>query len=444
MSMFDIIINLIETALMVIFCYSLCEHQCRRNRIISVIFIIADTLWITYINTQYVYEQFLFLIDILFFFIYLSFVTDFSISKKLVIAFFVNSVINIINTSIVIILSVVFYHGINFTALTQEHHILLLILTKIILAIALYFTSEQIRSNSFSLDSKEYWYILVLLILCNIMFISMGNLIFLDEVNKVYLLLALISIIIFTVLLLRLAYQWNIKDREVLHSQYEINLLNARLADSKNLLDSQEQLHQMRHDLKHLLTLCSSSDSPDRDQELQHLADIYKDKIDHVVLPIQTCDTVIDHVLNIKRKEASIRDIDFVCRLNYTHPAAIEKTDLELILCNLIDNAMDHIGMERHIDVAISISRSNFQFHIINSIDHSVLDSNHNFLSLHRNAEHGYGVDTVRRIAEKYHGNLFYVEDGRNLTAQVLLPDCEDLMSEAGKAVRKERLYSKK
>jgi sensor histidine kinase regulating citrate/malate metabolism len=273
----------------------------------------------------------------------------------------------------------------------------------------------------------------VLLLLSNCVFTALSNIIYNETLNQVYLVIALFGIVLFTVMIIWFTVQLNLKNHDTLRSEYDNALLSAKLSDQNKLLESQEELHKIRHDLKHLLTLCNSADSFERDQELNEIANLYQSKVDQVFLPIQSNDPVIDRVLNIKGKEAAAKNISLTCQLNYTHPAAIEKTDLELVLSNLIDNAIEHIGLERHITVAIGIVHSSFQIRIINSIDHSVLDSDHHFKPSASSSEHGYGVDTIEQIVKEYHGSLYYCEDGFNLTAQVLLPDDEHYMSEKGK-----------
>jgi hypothetical protein len=127
MTVFDVVINFLETALMVVFCYSISDHHCKKNILISILFIIVDSLWITYSNTLYIFEGYLFLVDVAMFFVYLTMVSSFSTAQKLAVTLFDNTIIYIINSLTVVIFSMLLYHCIDYSTLVIEHHISLFI-----------------------------------------------------------------------------------------------------------------------------------------------------------------------------------------------------------------------------------------------------------------------------------------------------------------------------
>ena len=147
----------------------------------------------------------------------------------------------------------------------------------------------------------------------------------------------------------------------------------------------------------------------------------YEELVRNVPVPITTLSPAINHVLNIKREEALRKGIDFTASLNITHDINMEDSDLYLLLSNLLDNAIKHIGILKHIRVEMNDVEKMFRIRISNSIAHAVLDKNGNFISSSKDIEHGYGIRTVESIVSKYDGFISYAEENGELTISVMV-----------------------
>ncbi len=129
----------------------------------------------------------------------------------------------------------------------------------------------------------------------------------------------------------------------------------------------------------------------------------------------------MNYVLTLKKQEAIERGVDFDATINIPSPIPMEDADLYLLLSNLLDNAIQHIGIRRKISVEIISLEDRLSFRVINSADIKVLDSN-NSIKYRPSEKHGYGIMTVRTLLSKYGGTLFLDQDDEYFAALAYVP----------------------
>ena len=129
----------------------------------------------------------------------------------------------------------------------------------------------------------------------------------------------------------------------------------------------------------------------------------------------------MNYVLTIKKQEAAERGIDFDSTLNIPCSIPMEDADLYLLLSNLLDNAIQHIGIRRKISVEIISIEDRLSIRVINSADIKVLDNDNN-IKYRPSEKHGYGIMTVRTLLSKYGGTLYLDQDDENFAALAYIP----------------------
>ena len=100
--------------------------------------------------------------------------------------------------------------------------------------------------------------------------------------------------------------------------------------------------------------------------------------------------------------------------------------DLCTLLGNLLDNAIEAAEQcppeKRLIEVKITSYDEKVVIHAMNSIISSVLNENSELKSTKKDPlEHGFGVKSIRLIAQKYAGTVNYFEDDSTLSCRVVL-----------------------
>ena len=101
----------------------------------------------------------------------------------------------------------------------------------------------------------------------------------------------------------------------------------------------------------------------------------------------------------------------------------------EYDLCNLIGNMLDNAveaaenaGDNAVIEVSLFSDKHKMIFTVSNSISKSVLNSNPELKTVKDEPDlHGFGVKTIKAIAEKYDGNVDFYEENLVFFCRVLL-----------------------
>ena len=106
--------------------------------------------------------------------------------------------------------------------------------------------------------------------------------------------------------------------------------------------------------------------------------------------------------------------------------SGIEAVDLCTLLGNMLDNAIEAAKQcpseKSLIEVKITSSDEKLIIQVTNSIKCSVLKENSELKSTKQNpSEHGFGVKSIRLIAQKYFGSAKYFEEDNTLSCRVIL-----------------------
>lgn len=107
---------------------------------------------------------------------------------------------------------------------------------------------------------------------------------------------------------------------------------------------------------------------------------------------------------------------------------AVTDTDMSVLLSNLLDNAIRGCRGVKNPRIELIIgTRKAFTYIVVkNSIAASVLERNPKLSTDKENQTmHGFGVLSVRRVAEKYKGSVEFREEKNMFVAEVWLENAE-------------------
>lgn len=106
------------------------------------------------------------------------------------------------------------------------------------------------------------------------------------------------------------------------------------------------------------------------------------------------------------------KGIKFLLKIHVQDELPIDQCDLGVVLGNTLDNAIEATKVcevhEKTIDISMGIKKEAWVLLIKNPYEHKLLlDRNGNLLSTKKDKkQHGYGLTSVIRIAEKYNGEV--------------------------------------
>lgn len=236
-------------------------------------------------------------------------------------------------------------------------------------------------------------------------------------------------------------FHWNRKgDQELLEAKYDALLaekmdleykckaLESDFAHEKEqgeeILKLHERARRLKHDMKnHVMVIAAYLQENQIDEARNYLSQIL-DELNSMYTYIETGNTLMNHILNVKLEEAHNKGIHVKAMIENLSFSRMNSVDFASVLTNLLDNAVEGVnGIEPIIYVEVSKKRGYERLLIKNTILKSVLESNPNLKSTKGLSDmHGYGTGQIRFITDKYEGLYdFYEEDGM-FCACVMIP----------------------
>lgn len=223
---------------------------------------------------------------------------------------------------------------------------------------------------------------------------------------------ALIGMFFFFTLVVILLLRINELTKAALEKKSEEKIISHDKNASEQILDAEEKLYKLTHDIKHFISLIQY-DNDLLNEKVKKETEIIKKTLNETSKSIHTVSAPLTFVLNIKRDEAIKHNIDFKCTVNLTHPVDMDDSDLYLVLSNVLDNAIKHIGNNKRIEVNVKEYHEMIMIEVINSIDHEVNLKN-------RSGMHGYGIPTIQRIMKKCNNAVIFKTSGSEFSIRLL------------------------
>lgn len=186
--------HLVECVLVLLFLRSFTLKDDRRTWLISLIYIMISFIANLMFETYGVNEGVRSLLDALFAFLYLTFTTEKDIYKRIIISLLPNIIIYTATIPLVILISAPFYGTARYVQLLAEHFLLLNTVTKATAALLFYTTSVKMRSTTVPFSLKEYLIIIATLMICDVIYISLLNVFFLEQYDGVSIAVAAVAV----------------------------------------------------------------------------------------------------------------------------------------------------------------------------------------------------------------------------------------------------------
>lgn len=207
----------------------------------------------------------------------------------------------------------------------------------------------------------------------------------------------------------------------------EYNLLRSNLSAQEKLAhESRErysEIRALRHDMRHYLTTAAGLISDGKPEQAKaYLEQIAEEKIGSSSVGVNTGSAVVDAAVNGKLALCAERGIKTKCVID-TRFEGISDIDLSILLSNLLENAIEGCSVpEPLIELETGRRKSLTYIVVKNGISASVLAENPNLeTSKSDRSAHGFGIKSIRSIAEKYDGSVNFREENGKFIAEVWL-----------------------
>lgn len=204
-------------------------------------------------------------------------------------------------------------------------------------------------------------------------------------------------------------------ETEMAVMRHMLNAAKYQLQESKSSIDL---INIKCHDLRHQLTALNSADK----EELEKIADA----IEVYDTDFKTGNEALDVVLMEKGLLCRRKNVRMTCLINGAHMSAMKQSDIYSFFSNALENAMESVEALEEDRRVVSISEV--------CVDNAIIIRIENFFSgkmefrdglpvtRKDSSYHGFGVKSMRMVADKYGGELIFSTNGDIFRVDLVLP----------------------
>lgn len=213
------------------------------------------------------------------------------------------------------------------------------------------------------------------------------------------------------------------KESEQLKLTAQQDVFRSQYAD--NVKKQYEEISRVRHDMKQtnsvVLALLSEAKTEEAIEYMQKSAQ----KISEFDVVIDTGNDFVNAILNAKLSEAKHRGITVLCTAD-KNAAGIDEVDLCNLLGNMLDNSIESCekcrDKQRVIEIQIRLCRNKYLIDVENTAPENAFENNKLLSTTKENKDrHGYGIKSIKSIAEKYNGMVSFSQTADRFRSTVAL-----------------------
>ncbi len=429
--LFETAANIFQSFLTVHFIIGSFDNKCKilnvkKTHIIGTVVMAAV---VTLLNNFTIYEGILGVLYSLSFFIFAYAFLYGSVIKKIFIG---------VLTNLCLLFSTMIVGNVLFYFLRSEPHkiytehcferFLYIIISSAFMTYIFAILKNLTRSKKDSLKTKEWLLILSVLSISFFIVAILQVLILTENIGRENLNLLMLSE--FGMILINILCFYITVNLNETHKREEQLIIDKRRSEynqqyAETVKEQYNQTRRLRHDLKQYAGTVLALLNDGKTDAAREIAEEQCESLSKIETVINTGNDFLNAILNSKLSLAKSTGIDVLCSVE-NDISGIEDIDLCSLIGNLLDNAIaaaEKCGGElRLIEVKISSVKSRFIVVVRNSIPRSVLEENPKLKSTKSDAvNHGFGIKTIKYIAEKYNGKFDFYEEGLTFVSRVEL-----------------------
>ena len=186
-----------------------------------------------------------------------------------------------------------------------------------------------------------------------------------------------------------------------------------------------ERMARINHDIKnHLTYIAYNLENKNYDKAKEYIVELINNA-DLNYNFIKLTDISLNFIINHKLSQAYRKNIKIFAQIEDIKNLYLEEFDLCILLCNILDNAIEAVEGQEEKQIHIEIfNHAGYQTYFIkNTIETSILGVNSNLVTTKYNKkDHGYGFLQINDIINKYHGHIDIYELERFFCIKILIP----------------------
>lgn len=227
------------------------------------------------------------------------------------------------------------------------------------------------------------------------------------SIRKAVFVFGVIAIVIFLIALVLLFYTTQTKKQLEEMNQLNTQYFNLQKRYYEDSLEQYEDMRRFRHDINNHIFMLSQLCEKNRVDELKKYIFEMSQNYESMC-SIHTGNFVADCMISRTVQELE-KDKNFTFELDGHFPRKLmmEDIDLCILLSNLLDNAreaLEKVEGKKYLWIEVKQYKNHYYLIVRNTVQE--VSVNFNRTSKEDSMHHGYGIQNVRKIVEKYHGEI--------------------------------------
>lgn len=240
------------------------------------------------------------------------------------------------------------------------------------------------------------------------------------ELNK-YLIISVINTVMCIVIFIyyELLNEQDKKLKEFEKEQQFVELNNSYM----QVLESQNnEMHMIVHDVKNYYAAIASMD--DANEIHDYISSIANDIQKYQIIKL-TNNKMLDLLLSKYKVECSANAVEFNTEVKTANLNYIDDSDLSIVICNLLDNAVQAASKSNAKQISLSLRRvNNFDVLTVTNSCDTVLQSTNGKIATSKKdkTSHGYGMRLIEKYARKNNAEYeWHYENDKNIFVSTLI-----------------------
>ena len=207
-------------------------------------------------------------------------------------------------------------------------------------------------------------------------------------------------------------------------------VLSEQVEQTKRNIREIERLHKdvyrLRHDMGNHVAVLENLLLHNEPQETGKYLSRLKEQLQEITPGPKSGNPVTDIILTEKGKEAEEKGIDFQCDFHYPPGSKMDAFDVSVILNNALTNAIEGVAdcANPYVSISSYVDKKAYVVRIKNSFNGKLEIDEETGLPESTKTDrenHGYGMINIRKVAQKYLGDIEIEQDGQTFSLNIML-----------------------
>lgn len=246
-----------------------------------------------------------------------------------------------------------------------------------------------------------------------------------DSANKIlFFILTVAGLIVINIISFYILVRISREHKENIRKSMLLVQINEQANNLNEMRRMYNELRKIRHDIKGQLGTVSELIRSGKSEQALSLLENAGISQAEVSVPVCTDNDMLNAILGFLSGKCSASGITLRTNVLSSDISFFSPADISVILTNLVTNAIEAsvCSHSKDITLELSVQRNYYCIRVANQIEKSVLESNPMLITTKADkTAHGFGVASVKMLAEKYDGMTSFYEKNGQFIADVWL-----------------------